>query len=103
DGIEEARNEVETFLLHEAGDDADDRGARRNPQAALLLQGCLVHGLWRWIARVIAGGDRGVHRGIPDSGIDPVENADEGVAALAQQAVQPLAMFRSLDLIVIGR
>ena len=95
-------DQVESLLIVETRDQADDRdgGILREPDFVLECQ--LVLNLLLNGVDVIAGGDRGIGQRIEDLVIDAVDDPVELAAKGSEQGIHFLAVFRREDLFRIS-
>ena len=99
-GVED---KVQALLAAEAADDAEQQRIGRRIEAEALLQGGLVGGAARHVARRIGRRDVGVVRRVPQGVVDAVAQARHRGGAGAQQPVEAHAALVRHDLGGIGR
>lgn len=95
--------QVDAFLLDQPRDDAEQRPAGVDREAALALQRQLADRLAADVVGAVVGGDMWVARGIEGVVVDPVDDAGQLVLARAQQFVELLAILWRQDLLRVGR
>ena len=95
-------DEIDALLLHHATDVAEQHHIGILRQAELTLQGQLVLHLAVEVLGIVGGRDQRIGRRIPCFRVDAVDDADQIIGAVEQQARQAVAEFIVLDLLGIA-
>ena len=100
--IGDRADQVEALLVDQPRHEADQRHVGLHGQARLFLQRGLVRGTLFDAVHVELDGDMWIGGRIVQLGVDAVEDAEQPVAAVAQDRVQPLPELGRQDLTGVG-
>jgi len=93
-------DDVDALLLRESGDHRE-QGTIGRGQSHLHSQCVATYLLTKKISSRIWGRERRIILGIPELGVDPVEDADDRSTAITQHAIESASGRRSADLCCI--
>ena len=103
DAVHGIANKAQALLVGEAADHDHERSRGILAKAQLLLEGALALGLVGKVVGRVVRRDHAVGLGVPDGGVDAVENAGEDAGAPAEDGVEPFSVERHLQLVGIAR
>ena len=103
DAFAQREDEVESLLVRQAADDAEQRTVGSDIEPHFLLQRALVVALGGQPVGGIGGGQRGVAGRVPERRVDAVQDAAQRAGAVAQQGREAVAEGFVLDFPGVGR